>query len=406
MNPFNRKKMSTLLLAAGVIIGTACLTSVIAQTIPAGYRLDEDGEINGDLNGDGVDDRVLVIKSNTKSKKGCDCESSDCKRRGIMIFFKEGGGYKLALEKRDCFSAGDGLCGNYGEPQLQVSIKKGNLYIRYDFGRYGWWQYTFRYRNSDFELIGYDESSLRMGWEYKTESINILSKKMLVKKNKSGDDPPDDWDGENPKPSFNEFWHDIIVKGPIKLRNLADFDVTHFNLIAKYVNILFTDKRDGKVYRTVEMPDGKTWMAENLNYQTGGSWCYGNDNSKCDKYGRLYNWKTAKSVCQSGWHLPSREEWVTLVNAAGSSTAGKKLKAKSGWNNVGSGEDAYGFSALPGGLYYNSDFDDAGNGGYWWTATENGSGNMYYRGMGDDYDGVIETALDSSGGFSVRCVMD
>jgi hypothetical protein len=28
----------------------------------------------------------------------------------------------------------------------------------------------------------------------------------------------------------------------------------------------FTDRRDGRVYKTVKMPDGKTWMAENLNY--------------------------------------------------------------------------------------------------------------------------------------------
>jgi hypothetical protein len=26
--------------------------------------------------------------------------------------------------------------------------------------------------------------------------------------------------------------------------------------------------------KTVKMPDGKTWMAENLNYKTGNSWCY------------------------------------------------------------------------------------------------------------------------------------
>jgi hypothetical protein len=32
---------------------------------------------------------------------------------------------------------------------------------------------------------------------------------------------------------------------------------------------IFTDSRDGKVYKTVMMADGKVWFAENLNYQDG-----------------------------------------------------------------------------------------------------------------------------------------
>jgi hypothetical protein len=43
-------------------------------------------------------------------------------------------------------------------PELSI-IKKSNLCVHYAHGRYGFWKYTFRFKNSDFDLIGYDESN-------------------------------------------------------------------------------------------------------------------------------------------------------------------------------------------------------------------------------------------------------
>jgi uncharacterized protein (TIGR02145 family) len=87
---------------------------------------------------------------------------------------------------------------------------------------------------------------------------------------------------------------------------------------------LFTDPRDGKQYKTIVMPDGRTWFAQNLNYTPGltfnpysyeangeqftstengapaiGSyWCPmiyvgGKDQTTCHTYGALYTWETA-----------------------------------------------------------------------------------------------------------------
>ena len=176
----------------------------------------------------------------------------------------------------------------------------------------------------------------------------------------------------------------------------------------------FTDTRDGQTYKTVAIGT-HTWMAQNLNYepQSGKSWCYKNDTSYCNKYGRLYDWKTAKTVCPKGWKLPSREDWKRLVATAGRwETAGKKLKSKSGWNDCdnescGNGTDSFGFSALPSG-YRGSDglFNGAGDYGRWWTATGNGDYYAYYRGMDYNYDYMYEDDIDKSNGPSVRCVAD
>ena len=168
----------------------------------------------------------------------------------------------------------------------------------------------------------------------------------------------------------------------------------------------FTDSRNGKRYNTVKI-GGKTWMAENLNYQPpkGNSWCYSNNNANCNKYGRLYDWNTAMTVCPSGWHLPTRFEWDELVAlAGGKKDGGKKLKAKSGWNNNGNGTDDFGFSALPGGGRYYGGFGDAGDIGCWWTATEGGSGSAYSRYMRYDRGDVGEDDDGKGNGCSVRCV--
>ncbi|MDR2693823.1 MAG: fibrobacter succinogenes major paralogous domain-containing protein [Chitinispirillales bacterium] len=52
--------------------------------------------------------------------------------------------------------------------------------------------------------------------------------------------------------------------------------------------------------------------------------------------------------------LPSADEWQALVDAVGGrGVAGSKLKSQTGWNASDDvvNEDAYGFSALPGGIY-------------------------------------------------------
>ena len=174
----------------------------------------------------------------------------------------------------------------------------------------------------------------------------------------------------------------------------------------------FKDTKDGKEYKTVKVGE-QTWMAQNLDYhgEDGnlGS-CYEKEPRNCEKYGRLYDWHEAMKACPSGWHLPSGNEWQTLVDfAGGNEVAGKKLKAKSGWNQKGNGTNNYGFSALPGG--YGSSggyFFNVGDYGRWWSASEDedNSSNAYYRYMDDDDDGADWHFDSKSTLFSVRCVQD
>jgi len=175
----------------------------------------------------------------------------------------------------------------------------------------------------------------------------------------------------------------------------------------------FTDTRDNKTYKWVKIGT-QTWMAENLNFSAhllGNSWCYNSSPDSCAKYGRLYDWEATMDACPAGWHLPTRREWNNLVTAAGgSSVAGSKLKSTSGWDSYigstgGNGTDEFGFSALPAG-YRDTDgtFGNAGWIGRWWSATEDGSGIAYFRGMYSDFANVYDYNDDEGYGFSARCI--
>jgi uncharacterized protein (TIGR02145 family) len=198
----------------------------------------------------------------------------------------------------------------------------------------------------------------------------------------------------------------------------------------------FIDPRDGKKYRAVKI-GGKRWMAQNLNYDTSNaSWCYMKKSSFCDKYGRLYDWNTAKAVCPDGWRLPTSQEWESLGKAAGGekkrdekgvfywSGAGKKLKAKSGWNDElrgllvikrdgsvaetrgqsGNGTDDYGFSATPGDFRFPTGDFGSDIAGHWWTATEIDIERAYQIYIHNDGDDMFENKPVKTYGFSVRCV--
>jgi uncharacterized protein (TIGR02145 family) len=169
------------------------------------------------------------------------------------------------------------------------------------------------------------------------------------------------------------------------------------------ISSYFTDSRDGQKYRSVKI-GGKTWMAQNLNYQTGNSWCYNDNNSSCEPYGRLYDENTAKAVCHAGWHLPSGKEWNDLVATMGGAGAGKKLKSTYGWAYDGNGIDEFGFSALPGGYrnYYGYGFSDARILGCWWMVRSDFDSYMF---MVYKLDDVRMGGYDKKN-CSVRCVKD
>ena len=155
----------------------------------------------------------------------------------------------------------------------------------------------------------------------------------------------------------------------------SSFDKTVlFNSSLSYGEM--TDGRDGKTYKTIDV-DGKTWMAENLNFADssthpllkGNNRCYDDEPGECAAFGRLYSREaalndskctchneacpstsgTAQGVCPDGWHIPSKSEAQQLENSVNQSS--NKLKSSYGWNGGKAGTNEKGTSFTGTGAY-------------------------------------------------------
>ena len=214
------------------------------------------------------------------------------------------------------------------------------------------------------------------------------------------------------------------------------------------------DNRDGRKYKTVKIaPEwddySQEWMAENLKYSDsvrtpslkGRNACYRDSVKYCEISGRYYSWLAAidymklaedpsnpldcsrektcginnqkvQGICPEGWHLPTKEEWATLIATLGSSSvAGKHLKALTGWDKKSgddnNGDDAHGFSALPTGKFLTSgEFDRAGSDVYYWSSYESDERNAIYMNINNIFTQTYFAGRDKSEKLTIRCAKD
>lgn len=198
-------------------ISTSEIKNQPIDFVPKGYVVFD--KIFGDLNKDGLQDCVLIIKGTDKSKFVNDEYQGelDRNRRGIIVLLNKNGNYELATKNYDCFSSEHEEGGVYYAPELGFEIKKGNLYISYAHGRYGYWAYTFRYQNSDLELIGYDESDNRGPVINSETSINYLTRTKIINVNTNEN-------AESGDEIYKKTVSKINRKNLLKLSEIRDFD--------------------------------------------------------------------------------------------------------------------------------------------------------------------------------------
>jgi len=155
-------------------------------------------------------------------------------------------------------------------------------------------------------------------------------------------------------------------------------------------------------YKTAKIGN-QVWMAENMNYKTGRSWCYEEDDYYCKRYGRLYDWNTASKICPPGWHLPSDGEWNELEKSAGKGIVSAIAALKGGWRD--SGPNEYTLDQQRSGEKI-SRWRNLEETGSWWTSTflqATGSVRTRHLAATGEFTGNLN---EKTHGLSVRCIQN
>jgi uncharacterized protein (TIGR02145 family) len=187
---------------------------------------------------------------------------------------------------------------------------------------------------------------------------------------------------------------------------------------------------DGNVYHSIKIGN-QTWTQENLRVthyrngdpilqhisdsewmmvQTGALSFYNEDLQHQISYGALYNWYAVidnRKLAPIGWHIPTVEEYYTLINFLGLN-AGSKLKEQNiiHWNAPNSeATNESKFSALPGG--FRGDFCRyIGLYGWWYSSSTQDNASVGLALTYDNPNAGIFKDPRLFMGYSVRCVKD
>jgi uncharacterized protein (TIGR02145 family) len=157
------------------------------------------------------------------------------------------------------------------------------------------------------------------------------------------------------------------------------------------------------------MADGKEWTIANLNAAVPPSFCYGDAETNCRRYGRLYTWESAQRVCPSlgdGWRLPTDAEWRHLARRYGGVSADSADKGRAAFTALRQGGPS-GFDAVLGGNRLDGRYERAEAHGFYWTATDNDASSAPFYNFGQNGQALHrQPGGQKQMAISVRCVKE
>ena len=172
-----------------------------------------------------------------------------------------------------------------------------------------------------------------------------------------------------------------------------------------------------KFYKFVQIGD-QVWLAENLDLPFTDATYY-NDNPN-ESYGLLYIGTSVEALQEAlydtGWHIPTFEEYFELINIDGGAirgsggtaynpNIGNALKSKTSWNNP-TGTDKYGFDGKAGGMRVGGSYQYKGQYGVFWTCVPKDSSNQYRMTLDNGNNTAYSNGLGTGAKVSIRLIKD
>jgi len=183
-----------------------------------------------------------------------------------------------------------------------------------------------------------------------------------------------------------------------------------FGCLGASLQRLSAQKASGTLFSSKRMADGKRWMTQNLDVDTMPSYCYGDAELNCRRYGRLYTWESARRVCQSlgdGWRLPTDDEWRQMAKHYGGVSNDSDDKGKAAYKVLLAGGSS-GFNALlGGGRSKDGQYARLEAHGFYWTASEiDPTSGWFYNFVRGGQALHRQSGGEKQDAFSVRCVSE
>lgn len=216
-------------------------------------------------------------------------------------------------------------------------------------------------------------------------------------------------------------WLNVADNAAIDVDNNSYSSVKIGNQVWLSENLVATHYRNGDPIQNLTMLHDEQWVTA-----TTGAYCDYNDLSEnAGLYGHLYNWYTvndSRNVCPTGWHIPTKDDWQTLIDyLGGTDVAAFQLKDNGSNGNLWTESNfisnyASGFSALPAGIRTSnlnnptkSNYLTLGSDGVFWAKEAYGDFNphlAYYAHINSTGWAVVDYNANKIAGLSIRCIKD
>jgi hypothetical protein len=158
-----------------IIILTITFLKSSGQDIFRPSSLDSFAEAYGDLNKDGIEEKVIVYNTKDTTDEGT--------VRELRIFRKIKDKWQVWMKSRNAILKSE-EGGMMGDPFGVLKIKNGILNISFDGGSSWKWNYTdkYRYQNNTFQLIGYTSYFGKICEYWEQFDYNLSTGKIIYEK--------------------------------------------------------------------------------------------------------------------------------------------------------------------------------------------------------------------------------